>query len=363
MVKLKQLPRLIIIIFFYCLCIAPIASRDISASDQQEKFFYNPLPNKMLEQLTKIVKNTSFVLKNYFICDEIDNTQYIKSEHKIKLSGEQLIYITSTIESLNKSIEYHSDLWRNNKNIAPIDREKRYDNIYRNMNELENYRATIEEMLGTLFEPVINFDFSDYNNNSRDQNEDTFINHLFTLKNRLKELQDDLMATYAITHMFYNGETILREFENKGFILEGNIENFFEQSQATKKLKLIKKDGTPFTNEEMANLTPDNFKNADQMNVPAVKWFPLSFNGLEFIGCVFRDIPNIERSDGFEKIIELYFLGPIDNPIEEIIFDQTTNKLPMEIRWIDDAGNKHIIWHPYRIYPTDFFPPVSNSLY
>ena len=363
MIKLKQLPYLIIVVFFCCLCITQIASRNISADNGQEKFFYNPLPNKMLEQLTTITKNASFVLENYFICGEINNTQYIKSGYKIKLSGEQLKYMASTIESLGESIKYHSALLQNNKNIVPANREKRYNTIYCSMNELENNRAIMEEMLGTLFEPIINFDFSDYNNNLRDPNQDTYVNYLFSLKNRLQEFQDDLMETYAITNMFYGGEATLEELESKGFVLESNIGNFIEQSQATKGLKFIKKDGTPFTNEEMTNLTPDNFKNADKTHFPTVNWFPISFNGLEFIGCVFRDIPSIKRSDRFEEIVELYFLGQTNSPMEELIFNQTMHGLPMEIRWIDNAGNKHIIWNPYYIYPAKFFPPASNSLY
>ena len=162
-------------------------------------------------------------------------------------------------------------------------------------------------------------------------------------------------------------------FVSKGFVLEGNsnsknecvpfITPFLNKVKEIKNYPLIKPDGTPLTPEEMKKLTAEDFRIDNPDNPPKIKWFPLSLNQNGFIACIFRDNPLIESAN--EKIMEAYFIGVPQKPLSEIVMENCLNKdiTPIEMRWFSEDGKKHIMWHPQCVYPLDFFPPVSNSIY
>lgn len=345
----------------FILFAAPVFSQNaLSENNQQEEFLYNPLPNIMLEKLKKMTEDISFVLDNYFIYDGINNEKHIKSRHKIALSGER---IKPAISSLQKQLSMRFD------DIVQTTSEKRSD-LADKVNKLENCRIATENLLAEIFQSVLTFDFSDYNNNARDKNKDDYANYMFSLKNRMEEFQYNLIEIYDITDEFREGETTLAAFERMGFVIKGNCDKkmnsapIIKYADAAKKLNFIKKDGTPFTDKEMKGITSSNFS-IEQENPLAVKWFPISWNGLHFFGIIFRDIPNFKSPDKFEEVMEIYFLGQIsDDTIGNIMFKKISNSRPIEIRWIDESGKKYIIWDKdLIIYPTNFTPPARNSLY
>ena len=229
-------------------------------------------------------------------------------------------------------------------------------------------KATLEIIFLQLGLAEAKYDIDD---ELKDSNPE-FFQYLRDLQSWLySNFEPPLRTAYDTILAYKQGEELLRIFADKGFILEGNADingkfiPFLSKVKEMKNFSLIDSDCVPLTKEEMSALTAADFKNDEQSDTPKINWFRIEMPGYGWLGAIFRDNPEMRHSDGFEEIIEFYYIGAPRKPFSELMFEKTmeNDEAPIEIRWFDTKGKTHIIWNPSAIYPLSYYPPASNSIY
>lgn len=335
-----------------------------------DDFFYNPMPRETLRNEQMAIEHLPFVVENFFIVGCRNKTDKVGYKCKFALTESEIIAINENLVKINLLLKECGDFIKQNGCVLPIDPQIRFELFNPYLEKLEKISEMEKIILEIVFLQLGLFETEYGIDDTLKDRDPEFFQYLRDLQSWLySNFEPPLRTAYDTILAYRQGEELLQIFTSKGFILEGNSNkkgecaSFLNKIKEIKNYSFIKPDGTPLTKEEMQKLTADDFRMDNPDKPPKVKWFPLSLNQHDFIACIFRDNPSILIKN--EKVIEAYFIGIPEKPLSGIIMENSMNPdiTPIEIRWFDENGKKHLMWHPQTIFPLDFFPPASNSIY
>lgn len=168
----------------------------------------------------------------------------------------------------------------------------------------------------------------------------------------------NIMETYVKALYFYHeGEQYLRRLEDLGWTIHYNDARVFDtmyREFREKWISLTQMDFDQQGNEVMGERVIEMSFDKICISIP---------NGeLEYpnpaITAILKDNPELKIENEFpEKGVIFYLRGfqPSAEPMSKAI--------AIELRWLDENGQKHIVWNGHLPYPLPIFLIANNTLY
>ena len=170
---------------------------------------------------------------------------------------------------------------------------------------------------------------------------------------KVNELMNQMDFYFKALYFYHEGEQYLRRLESLGWIIHYNDSKIFDtmyQEFREKWTSLTQRGfdikGNEIEEERIIEMT------FDKICIP---------NGeLEYpnpaITAILKDNPEI-KNEFPEKGVIFYLRGFQSGP------DPMSKAIIIEFRWLDENGQKHIVWDSHLPYPLPIFLITDNTLY
>lgn len=333
--------------------------------------FFNPLLDQFVGiNESDILDNIPFVLNNFFIINGVNNRDKVDVTDKFSLTHEESEFIDRVLGEVGLKLKETRDILAKNGNSMTLDAEERqgiYGPCLQNLVSVTQQEMEIFKIIFREFQDREEEFFWDIQLNQRKYSQE-FIGYMNGLRSWRNNFKNAWFKSFQIIDDYELGECVLFRFEKKGFTFLGS-DYYFEAAEKAKNLPFIKSsnigedDRRPLTKEEMEELRL-NVAKQDLLNT--IRWTVVMLNPKtnDYFGVIVRHNPDFDttqENQEFGNIVEIYYLGYGEKPLN--ILQEAFNNLPLVIRWRGKDGKLYMVWNPGIIYPLDWVPYISNSLY
>ncbi|MBI2628254.1 MAG: hypothetical protein HYW71_02370 [Candidatus Niyogibacteria bacterium] len=231
---------------------------------------------------------------------------------------------------------------------------------------IEQMKHRVEEMMDKMNKDFFDFPFRDFDAISLNeldnliQGLDEKINKLYLQnedeskktaavlikkKNRLAKLAGFFEEYQKYEFFYHQGEEYIRRLKKLGWIIHYHDPKIF--------LELWRRFESSRYRAEIDKTFSVNF---DRLGIFLEKNSDIDFSNALITGVIKYDY--MDKTNKFrEDMVGFYFRGHLNSP-------ESTEESPVfELRWLDNKGQKHIVWHYVMPYPFPLPLIVENSLY